>query len=264
MSWLIWQWWEGNLPKPNLYSQRGGGTSFAHWQPHPGGRALRHLGADLGNLTDHELHQLWEDLCQEVALHELNTPSRSPPPTLWETPARAGDPDEGDQEVTFPRGGGWDPPGHPTPPTAPTWPDGGWVPQGPPPQPSAPAQPNADVGHLINTLTSGLCLGTPQINIFSGKAMPGKTDVSFEQWHHEVQCIKDHYLESVVQKSIVRSLKGPVADMARYMGPTASVSDILQKLIVIFRTVASFNVLMQNVYKVTQGNCKKCPHSLQG
>ena len=47
--------------------------------------------------------------------------------------------------------------------------------------------------------------------------------------------------------------------MAWYMGPTASVSKILQKLTVIFGTEASFNVLMQNFYKVTQGNHEKLP-----
>ena len=58
--------------------------------------------------------------------------------------------------------------------------------------------------------------------------MLGKTEESYEQWYHEVQCVKDHYPESVVQKSIMQSLKGAVADMARYMGPTASVAYILQ------------------------------------
>ena len=89
--------------------------------------------------------------------------------------------------------------------------------------------------------------------------MPGKTEVSFEQWHHEVQCIKDHYPESVVQESIVQSLKGAAADMAQYMGPTASITKILQKLMIIFGTVASIDVLMQNFYKVTQGNHEKVP-----
>ena len=54
----------------------------------------------------------------------------------------------------------------------------------------------------------------------------------------------------------MRSLKGAAADMAHYMGPTASVSDILEKLSVIFGTVASFDVLMQNFYKISQGNEK--------
>ena len=102
-------------------------------------------------------------------------------------------------------------------------------------------------------------MGTPRINTFSGKATPGKTEVSFEQWNHEVQCIKNHYPESVVWESIVRSLKGAAADMAQYMGPTASVSKILQNLTVIFGTVALFNVLMQTFYKVTQGNHEKVP-----
>ena len=63
----------------------------------------------------------------------------------------------------------------------------------------------------------------------------------------------------MVLESIMRSLKGAAAGMAQYMGPTASVSDILDKLTVIFGTVALFDVLMQNFYKVTQGNNEKVP-----
>ena len=50
--------------------------------------------------------------------------------------------------------------------------------------------------------------------------------------------------ESVVWESIIRSFKGEVADMAQYIGPTASVAHILWKLSVMFGTVASFDVLM--------------------
>ena len=112
------------------------------------------------------------------------------------------------------------------------------------------------MGQLITALTMGLQISTPKISTFSGDAAPGKTKVSYEQWSHKVQCIKDHYLESVVQESIMQSLKGAVADMARYMGPTASVSNILEKLSVIFGTVTSFDVLMQNFCKISQGNEK--------
>ena len=45
--------------------------------------------------------------------------------------------------------------------------------------------------------------------------MPGKTKVSFEQWNQDIQCVKDHYPESVVWESIVRSLKGVAVDMAQ-------------------------------------------------
>ena len=56
-------------------------------------------------------------------------------------------------------------------------------------------------------------MGTLKINTFNGKPIPGKTEVLFEQWNHEVQCVKDHYPELVVWESIVRSLKGAAADM---------------------------------------------------
>ena len=89
--------------------------------------------------------------------------------------------------------------------------------------------------------------------------MLGKTEVSFKQQCHEVQCVKDHYPELVVQESIVRLLKGEATDMAWYMGPTTSVAYILQKLTIIFGTMASFDVLVQNFYIVTQGNHEKVP-----
>ena len=138
-------------------------------------------------------------------------------------------------------------------------PAGGWVPSGPPPQTLHLAPSESDVGRLITTLASGLWVGTPKISTFSGDTTPGKIEVPFEQWNHEVHCIKDHYPESVVWESIMRSLKGAAADMAWYMGPTAGVTDILDKLAVIFGTVASFDILMQNFYKVTQGHNKKVP-----
>ena len=220
---------------------------------------MQHLQADLGDLADQELWQLMEDLHLEIALCELHAPPSNPQPTPWDEFSGSSNFDGDDQEVTFPRGGGWVPPRQPSPTPLPGQPDGEWVPPGPPPQPLRPAPANLDVGHLINTLVSGLHLGAPRINTFSGEAMPGKTEVSFEQWYHEVQCVKDHYLDSMVRQSIVPSLKGVAADMAQYMGPTASVTEILQKLMVIFGMVVSFDVLMQNFYKVTQGNHKKVP-----
>ena len=99
----------------------------------------------------------------------------------------------------------------------------------------------------------------PSYQHFQQQSHAGKDEVSFKQWYHEVQCMKDHYPESVVQESIVQSLKGAVAEMVRYMGPTTSVAHNLQKLMVIFGSVALFDILMQNHYKVTQGNYEKVP-----
>ena len=115
------------------------------------------------------------------------------------------------------------------------------------------------MGQLITALTLGLCIGTPKISNFSGNVAPSKTLVSYEQWSHKIQCIKDHYSELVVRESIMRSLNGAAVDMAHYMGPTAGVSEILEKLSVIFGTVVSFDVLMQNFYKILQGGNKKVP-----
>ena len=125
-----------------------------------------------------------DDLCQEITLHELHAPPSNPQPTPWGEPSGSGNLNRDDQEVTFPRGGGWVPPRQPSPAPVLAQPDGGWVPQELPPQPPRPVLANPDVGSLINTLASGLCLGTPRIITFSGKAMPGKTEVSFEQWNH--------------------------------------------------------------------------------
>ena len=204
------------------------------WRPHRQGIAATCGGSQIGDCTS-------QVTC---------TPS-NPQPTPWGQPSGSRNFNEDDWEVTFPRGGGWVPLRQPSPTPATVQPNGGWVPQGSHPQPLRPAMADVDVGHLINTLVSGLHLGT-----FSGEAMLGKAEVSFKWWYHEVQCVKDHYPESVVQESIVQSLRGAAADMAWYMGPTASIREILQKLMVIFGTVASFDVLMQNFYKVTQSNEK--------
>ena len=105
----------------------------------------------------------------------------------------------------------------------------------------------------------GLQLSTPRINTFSSDAMPGKTELSFKQWYHKAQCVKDHYPESLVRESTVHSLKGAAVDMARYMGPTTSMAHILQKLTISFGTVILFDVLMQNFYNITQSNHEKVP-----
>ena len=93
---------------------------------------------------------------------------------------------------------------------------------------------------------------------------PRKTKVSFQQWYHEVQSIKDHYREVVVWESIIWSLNWTVADMAKYMGPNTSVAHILYKLSVIFCMVALFNILMKNFYKVSQGSNGRFPPLLWG
>ena len=131
---------------------------------------------------------------------------QQPPPNEWVHPSGSREPKEDDQEVTFPGRGRWGPSRQPIPVSE--QPAGGRVPFGPPQQLPCPALAGPDMGQLLTTLTSGLCIGTPKISTFSGDMAPGKTEVSYKQWSHEVQCIKDHYQELVVRESIMRSLKG--------------------------------------------------------
>ena len=48
-------------------------------QQTPPSRGMLHLlEVELGDLADYELHQLMEDLTQEIPLHEVNAPQQSP------------------------------------------------------------------------------------------------------------------------------------------------------------------------------------------
>ena len=225
-------------------------------QTPPSEETLCHLHAQLGDFNDSEPCQLTKDLSQEIAQHELTGPPQQPPPNVWVCPSGSREPEEDGWEVTFPGGGRWSTERQTTPVL--NSPAGGRVPSGPLQQLPCPAPAGPDMGQLITALTSGLQIGTPKISTFSGNVAPSKTEGSYKQWSHKVQCIKDHYPELVVRESIMQSLRGAAADMACYIGPTASVSKILEKLSVIFCTVASIDVLTQNFYKISQGN-KKVP-----
>ena len=49
---------------------------------------------------------------------------------------------------------------------------------------------------------------------------------------------------SEIRKSIVRSLRWTAADLVCYLGPQAWVAKILEKLEIVYRAVASCDVLM--------------------
>ena len=126
--------------------------------------------------------------------------------------------------------------------------------------PPAPTQPDEDVGCLINTLATGLQLGTPHINTFQQQSHTRQNGSVFWTMVPQGTVCKRPLPRVIGQRGVsILSLKGAVADMARYTGPTTSIAHILQKLTVIFGIVALFDVLMQNFYKVTQSNHEKVP-----
>ena len=59
------------------------------------------------------------------------------------------------------------------------------------------SHPTVDISHLVSMLTAGLRMGAPHTNTFGGDAIPGKMEVSFEQWYYKVQSVKNHYKEVV-------------------------------------------------------------------
>ena len=64
-----------------------------------------HLQAELGDLANQELHQLVEDLMQEIVQCGIHALPSSPPPNKWVCPLGTREPKEDDWEVTFPGGG---------------------------------------------------------------------------------------------------------------------------------------------------------------
>ena len=55
-------------------SEEEGESHSPHDNPHPSGEMPHCLQVELGDLATHELHQLVEDLHQEITIHELNIP----------------------------------------------------------------------------------------------------------------------------------------------------------------------------------------------
>ena len=60
-----------------------------------------------------------------------------------------------------------------------------------------------------------------------------------------------------MREGIIWSLCRAVADLVQYPGPQALVLEIINKLELVYGTMASFNILMQNFYKLQQGKTEK-------
>ena len=123
----------GDPSKLQSSSWRGGDPNSPPGNPHQGGGTPQCLQAELGDLADQELHQVMDNLHQEITLCKLHAPLSNPQPTPWGEPSESGNFDRDDTEVTFLRGRGWVLPRQPSPTPVPAWPGGGWIPQGPPP-----------------------------------------------------------------------------------------------------------------------------------
>ena len=91
----------------------------------------------------------------------------------------------------------------------------------------------------------------PKLSIFSGERVKG--EASFEQWAYELQSLRRTYSESALREGIQRSLRGAAADTVCNMGPEATLDSILKKFTIIYGNVKSYDILMGDFYRASQG-----------
>ena len=65
------------------------------------------------------------------------------------------------------------------------------------------------------------------------------------------------HTEVNLREGIVWSLCRAVADLVQYLSPQTLVTEIINKLELMYGTVASFDILMQNIYTLQQGKTEK-------
>ena len=80
-----------------------------------------------------------------------------------------------------------------------------------------------------------------------------KGEASFEQWSYELQSLRKTYSESALREGIQRSLRGAAADTVCNMGPEATLDSIIKKFTIIYGNVKSYDILMGDFYRASQG-----------
>ena len=62
-----------------------------------------------------------------------------------------------------------------------------------------------------------------------------------------------------MREAIIKSLKAAAADLVRYMGSQVKVERTISKIQMVYKIVASFDILMQLFYKIIQDLNEKIP-----
>ena len=90
----------------------------------------------------------------------------------------------------------------------------------------------------------------PRLPNFSGDK---KSDVSFDYWRFEVECLmKEKYSEEVIALSIRRSLRGEAARVLMRLGTHANISEIIDKFESIYGIIDKKQILMSKFYSAKQ------------
>ena len=121
------------------------------------------------------------------------------------------------------------------------------------PKPDGFGTTTQDVSSILHSLIKEGALRTniPKLSIFSGERVKG--EASFEQWSYELQSLRKTYSESSLREGIQRSLRGAAADIICNMGPEATLDSIIKKFSIIYGNVKSYDILMGDFYRVSQG-----------
>ena len=127
------------------------------------------------------------------------------------------------------------------------------VPRDIPPKPDGFGPTPQDVSSILHSLIKEGALRTsiPKLSIFSGERVKG--EASFEKWSYELQSVRKTYSESALREGIQRSLRGAAADIVCNMGPETTLDSIIKKFTIIYGSVKSYDILMGDFYRASQG-----------
>ena len=116
-----------------------------------------------------------------------------------------------------------------------------------------------EVSPILHTLLKDGALRTniPKLSAFSGERVKG--EVSFEQWNYELQTLRKTYSDSALREGIQHSLRGAAADTVRNLGPDVPLDIIIKKITIVYGSVKSFDLLMQDFYHADQGEKESIP-----
>ena len=85
------------------------------------------------------------------------------------------------------------------------------------------------------------------VNIGCDVATPKQVSIGDQLcmvWIEEVKSLMQSHTEVILREGIVPSLCGSAADLVQYLGPQAQMSELINKIELVYGTMASFNILM--------------------
>lgn len=119
--------------------------------------------------------------------------------------------------------------------------------------------PQADVqGHHEDTVPpsnqSGVSYHVPKISMFSGCPQVPNGEVSFDQWIYEVKMLQRDgvYKDHAIFQAVRRSLRGEAGKTAMRLGSSATLQQVLDKLVSNYGNIAAAEDLLAKFYSAKQ------------